>query len=354
MAKNPCESAADQSADRARRAWLAGLVAAPFLPWPHTVWAQAAKPTRVYGANPVVTYLLAALAPETLLGWNFPPPPQSRGFFSETALAKPVIGGFFGQGKSPNEELLLAARPELAIVSGAAAVGTSVSETQLNALGIPVKNLTLDKVADYPAAIELLGEWLGITARVQPAADLCRSLLAQLNSLPMPKPAPVIYYAEQDNGLATECPGSFHAEVLDLVHATNPVRCPKNGVGGFGMVRISLETLYQMNPEWILTQDKPAARTVLTDARYAELAAVKNEQVVLAPQIPFRWIDRPPSFMRILAAFWLYDRLYPGHHRFDLSALTKTFVHTFFNVTMDDDAVHAMLNPMSDGAGTKA
>ncbi len=333
--------------DPRRRAWLAGLIAAPLLPWAER--AMAAAPTRVYGANPVVSYLLAALAPETFLGWNFPPPPQSRGYFSDAVLAKPVIGGFFGQGKSPNVEVLLSTRPELAIVSGAAAVGTQVSEVQLKKLGIAVKNLSLDKVADYPAAIETLGQWLGITARVQPAADLCRRLLAQLNSLPMPQPAPVIYYAEQANGLATECPGSFHAEVLDLLHATNPMQCPGGKTDGFGMVRISLETLYQMNPQWVLTQEPQAVHAFERDARYANLAAVKNKQILLAPQVPFRWIDRPPSFMRILAAFWLYDRVYPGHHRFDLARITKEFMRAFFNVSMSDDALSAMLNPLSGG-----
>lgn len=354
MAKKIPKDAQADSLNAERRVWLAGLLAAPLLPWVQTGWAQAVAPTRVYGANPSVTYLLAALAPETFLGWNFPPPPQSKGYFSDAVLAKPVIGGFFGQGKSPNVEALLAARPELAIVSDAAAVGTSVSEKQLKALGIPVKKLTLDAVADYPAAIESLGAWLGISARVQPAADLCRQMLTQLKSLPMPNPAPVIYYAEQDNGLATECPGSFHAEVLDLVHATNPMSCPNNGMGGFGMVRISLEMLYQMNPEWVLTQDQPAAHTMLTDARYANLYAVKNKKLLLAPQVPFRWIDRPPSVMRILAAFWLYDRLYPGHHRFDLHTLAKNFVQTFFNVSMSDDAITAMLNPPLTAAGNGA
>jgi iron complex transport system substrate-binding protein len=329
--------------DPARRTLIGGLVAAPFLSLP--TYALAGTYKRVYGANPVVSYLLAALAPETFIGWNFPPPPQSHGYFSDVTLKKPVIGGFFGQGRTPNVEVLLSSKPDLAIISGAASISTSVSETQLKKLGIPVKDLILDKVTDYPAAIEMLGQWLDISARVQPAADLCRTLLAKFNTLPMPKPSPVIYYAEQNDGLATECPGSFHAEILDLLQASNPVSCPGGDHGGFGMVRISMEDLLKINPEWVLTQDPQTYETIQNDPRYADLLAVKMGQIALAPQIPFRWIDRPPSFMRILAAFWLYDRLYPAHHRFDLESLSKQFIQAFFRVEMTQMQTQLMLNP---------
>lgn len=328
---------------RSRRALLGGIVASPFFTAPSKTYAST--PARVYGANPVVSYLLAALAPEQFLGWNFPPPPQSRGYFSDTVLAKPVVGGFFGQGRTPNVELLLENRPDLALVSGATSVSTSVSETQLKKLGVPVKRLILDKVSDYPSAIETLGQWLDISERVQPAADISRMLLAKFNTLPMPKPAPVIYYAEQNDGLATECPGSLHSEVQDLLQATNPVSCPSGEHSGFGMVRISMESLLRMNPEWVLTQENQAFEALQRDPRYADLMAVKLGQVILAPQIPFRWIDRPPSFMRLLAAFWLYDRLYPAHHRFDLEVLCKQFIKAFFNVEMTQIQLELMLNP---------
>lgn len=261
---------------RARRIFLSGLVSAPFLALPRLGFG--ATPQRVYGANPVVTYLLAALAPDRFIGWNFSPPPQSRGYFADAIMKKPVIGGFFGQGKTPNVEVLLANHPDLAIVSDAASVGTQVSERQLKKLGIPVKRLVLNTVYDYPEAIRQLGDWLGMSARVQPAADLCQNLLATLKTLPMPKPAPVIYYAEQDDGLASECPGSFHAEVLDLLHVTNPMVCPGQKNDGFGMVHISIETLFKMNPQWVLTQTPTTLRTFQTDPRYADLAAVQSKK----------------------------------------------------------------------------
>ena len=151
MAKKIHEGGPHAAINLSRRQWLARLAAVPFVPWVTAGWAQAAIPTRVYGANPSVTYLLAALAPETFLGWNFPPPSQSRGYFSDTVFTKPVIGGFFGQGKSPNVEALLATRPELAIVSDELKIPQREAFQHIDAWGIrhvELRGLTGGRIPD--------------------------------------------------------------------------------------------------------------------------------------------------------------------------------------------------------------
>ncbi len=327
-----------------RRQALATLAGLPLLPWLGTAAARTA-PSRVYGANPVVTYLLAALAPDVLVGWNFPPPPQAKGFFTAAVLEKPVIGGYFGQGKTPNSEALLATRPELAIVSGATSVTINESTRALDRLGIPSRVITLDAMSDYPTAIDELGRWLDRREEFAPKAAFCRTLLDEFAALPQPHPAPSCYYAEQADGLASECPGSLHNEVPDRLNLRNIVTCPGDAQSGFGMVRIAAETLLAGNPDWIITQDASAYRAFLREPRWQGLRAVHAHQVLLAPQQPFRWLDRPPSILRLIAIFWLYDRLYPGHHRFDLTDLTQKFFRILFHASLSTDAVERLLNP---------
>lgn len=331
-----------------RRRALAALASLPLWPWFESAQsADATAPIRVYGANPVITYLIAALAPDTLVGWNFPPPAQAKGFFTPEVLAKPVVGGFFGQGKTPNSEALLATRPQLAIISGATSVTIEESRNALARLGIPSQIITLNGMDDYPTAIEELGRWLGRSADFAPKAAFCRTLLANFAALPQPHPAPVMYYAEQADGLASECPGSLHNEVPDRLGLRNPVTCPGNQHSGFGMVRIAAETLFAANPDWILTQERAAYLAFTQAPRWRGLRAVRNQQVLLAPQQPFRWLDRPPSILRLIAVFWLYDRLYPGHHRFDLIELTQQFFEVLFNTVLSPDAVRQLLNPQN-------
>lgn len=334
-----------------RRRALTALASLPLWPWLNqAATADTATPTRVYGANPVVAYLIAALAPDTLVGWNFPPPKQAKGFFTPEVLAKPVVGGYFGQGKTPNSEALLATRPELAIVSGATSVNINESKQALARLGIPSRVITLDSMDDYPTAIEQLGEWLGRSKQFAPKAAFCRALLAEFSTLPQPKPAPAMYYAEQNDGLASECPGSLHNEVPERLGLRNPIRCPGDERNGFGMVRISAETLLAANPDWILTQERAAYTAFRKEPRWQALRAVEDHQVLLAPQMPFRWLDRPPSILRLIAVFWLYDRLYPGHHRFDLTELTQRFFQELFNTTLSAEATLRLLNPQDSPA----
>ncbi|WP_407275408.1 ABC transporter substrate-binding protein [Halothiobacillus sp. DCM-1] len=327
-----------------RRQALAALASAPLWPWLGSATAGSA-PTRVYSASPVTTYLLAALAPDVLVGWNFPPPAQAKGFFTPAVLAKPVVGGFFGQGKTPNTEALLATRPELAIVSGATSVNIQESSEALARLGIPSRVIRLNSMDDYPAAIEQLGQWLGRSEAFAPKAAFCRSLLSEFAALPLPHPPPSAYYAEQADGLASECPGSLHNEVPDRLRLRNPVQCPGGQHNGFGMVRISAETLLAANPDWIITQDMAAYQAFTQQPRWQGLRAVQDRQVLLAPQQPFRWLDRPPSIVRLIAVFWLYDRLYPGHHRFDLTELTQKFFQVLFNASLSKAAIESLLNP---------
>ncbi len=329
-----------------RRRALAALASLPLWPWLNEA-AAASAPTRVYGANPVVAYLIAALAPDVLVGWNFPPPKQAKGFFTPEVLAKPVVGGYFGQGKTPNSEALLATRPQLAVVSGATSVTINESKQALARLGIPSEVLTLNRMDDYPTAIEQLGQWLGRSAQFAPKAEFCRTLLAEFAALPQPHPTPVIYYAEQHDGLASECPGSLHNEVPQRLGARNPVTCPGGERSGFGMVRISAETLLAANPDWIITQERGAYAAFHQESRWQALRAVQDHQILLAPQVPFRWLDRPPSILRLIAVFWLYDRLYPGHHRFDLTELTQRFFRELFNTALSAEATEQLLNPQN-------
>src|SRR5690554_8220604 len=131
--------------DPRRRRGLAMLTALPLMA---AGGARADNVTRVYGANPVVTWLLAVLYPERLIGWNFPPAAQAQGFIEPAALELPVVGGFFGQGRVPNAEALLAQRPQLAVVSGATSASLARSVEAMAALNIPTLSLELERVDD--------------------------------------------------------------------------------------------------------------------------------------------------------------------------------------------------------------
>ncbi len=308
--------------------------------------------SKVYAANPVLAYLVMAVAPDKLAGWNFPPPPQAKGIFPEASFQLPVIGGWFGQGRTPNMEVLLANQPDLIVMSGAT-VHLSRQQT-LKDLGVPVCQLQLDVLSDYPLGFRRLGQWLGVPERgeaLAQAAERVLTLQAQRRDLLAASGVPVktVYYAESPNGLATECRGSIHSEVIPLAGGLNPHICPSDSAqqSRFGKVAINFEQLLKYDPDAIVTQERRFYDKVYRDPKWANLKAVRNQQVFFMPQTPFRWMDRPPSFMRLLASQWLMNRLYGDQMRIDMAAQVKTFYQQFFQVTLTDVQVSNIL-----GGGT--
>lgn len=326
-----------------------------FLLLPNLSDAQTCKiestPEKVYGANPIVTYLLVAMAPEKLIGWNFPVSPQAKGIFPAGVFDKPVIGGWFGQGRTPNMEVLLANQPDMIVMSGA--MVNPKRQQMLQKLGVPVCDLKLDTLNDYPQDLRHLGKWLGKPERGEMLAQKMEQLLAQQTRLKQvlterKVPLKTVYYAQDPNGLATECRGSIHAETLPWAGAINPHICPadQGKHSRYGKVAINIETLSKYNPDAIVTQERAFIDKLAQMPNWQGLKAVQNNQVFFAPQAPFRWLDRPPSFMRILAAQWLMQKLYPEVPEIaalDTLKTTQEFFADFFQIRLSQQQAKQIL-----------
>ncbi|MGC9163431.1 MAG: ABC transporter substrate-binding protein [Thiomonas sp.] len=328
-----------------------------------SVWAQVppacppAPSGPVYGSSPVNNYLLLALAPERMAGLNFPWSRQAAQILPRSVLDLPVLGGWFGQGKTANLEQVLRVRPRLALVSGAT-VGAQASTQALERVGIPVCPVKLDTLADYPAAFRQVGQALGLASRgeaLAAAAEKTLDRLAALRHRVAAHPPVRIYYAEGEDGLASECPGSIHAEVIDLIGAHNALRC--SDASHFGMVRVSFEQILAADPDWIVTQDGPAMRAIQTEPRWRLLRAVRDGHVLFAPQVPFRWLDRPPSFIRLIAAPWLASRVFPLEYRAvfgePIERLTQAFFALYLHHPLSPTQTAAILHPNAADFPTK-
>ena len=311
----------------------------------------------IYGASPPDNHLLLALAPERMAGLNFPWPKQAGQVLPKPVLGLPILGGWFGQGRTANLEQVLRAHPALALVSGAT-VGAQASMDAMRKLGVPLCPVKLDVMADYPAAFRQVGQALGVARRSDALAAAAQTTLEQLADLRRRVAArkPVrIYYAEGEDGLASECAGSIHAEVIDAIGAHNALHCTDGS--RFGMVRVSFEQIMAADPDWIVTQDGQAMRAIQTEPRWTLLRAVRDGHVLFAPQVPFRWLDRPPSFMRLMAAPWLASQVFPQDYKAvfgqDIAALTQQFFALYFQHPLSAQQAGAIVSPRAADYPTK-
>lgn len=308
-----------------------------------TLPAHVAK---VVGASPMVTYMIYTIDPTLLVGLNLPPDEGLKKFFRPETLKLPVIGGFGGQGRNFSPETLLTLSPDLVVTwpprSGAM---NPRAEQMLNSARVPYVCIKLDTMADYPAAYEFLGEVLGRKERGRALAAYFRAELKKLEafSAKVPEGKRVsVYFAEEANGLTTVSSKSVHGEAVTLAGGRN-VHAGGPAAGNRAKDRVSMEQVLTYNPDVIVAQDEAFYKSVYTDTRWAGVNAVRNKRVYLIPDVPFDWMDRPPTFMRLMGAKWLAGVLYPRSAGTNMLSETREFFRLFFGLSPSDEEIRGLL-----------
>lgn len=300
---------------------------------------------KVVGLSPPATYLLYAIAPDLVGGLNFPLWDNEKNYTVAGYRKLPVIGGMVGQGRTINQEVLLAVAPDFVLhwVFGNSAAGRTF-EAQLAQLAIPRVDVRLNSLTDYPAALQFLGDLLQRPERGALLRRYAEAALTEVQAVVAKIPEDkrvAVYYAEGLDGLATERAVSTHAELIPLAGGKN-VHAGE-ALDNFGMEKIAMEQLLLYDPEVILVKEKTFFATIFTDPRWQGVRAVKNGRVHLIPHSPFNWFDRPPSFMRLLGARWLLGRLHPERYRLDMVQETRNFYRLFLGVELSDHEAREVL-----------
>ncbi|BCS55757.1 ABC transporter substrate-binding protein [Geobacter sp. SVR] len=300
---------------------------------------------KVVGASPPVTWMVYTIDPSLLAGLNTPPDGKLQKFLRPGTMKLPVVGGFGGPGRNFSPETLMMVRPDVAIAwpPRSGALNPRVEQILASA-GIPSAYVKLDKMSDYPAAYEFLGTLLGKEERGKKLAAYFRSELKKLETaaarIPENKRVSV-YFAEEIDGLTTVSSNSVHGEAVVLAGGRNVHR--KESDNRQGKDKVSLEQVIAYDPEVIIAQDDSFFANIYKDPRWAGVRAVRNHRVYLIPDTPFDWMDRPPSFLRLLGAKWLAGVLYPQSAT-AIAAETRAFYRLFFDVNPSDAELRAILN----------
>jgi iron complex transport system substrate-binding protein len=291
---------------------------------------------KAFSTGPSGTYLLYAIDPVILAGLNFPVRVKDRKYMHECVTRLPVIG-WFGQGQTPNKETLLALKPDVIFSSKVDHELSSKVDETLKVMNMPVVEMTVDNLSDYPEAFQYAGRILGREARAGKLSDYSREALAEaeevVSGLPRDKRVSV-YYAEGRDGLSTECDTARHVELIRLAGGMNVHRCVARNP--YGLEKVSLEQVLLYDPEVILVMDRVFYKNVFSDPIWRKIRAVRQKRVYLIPEHPINWFDRPPSFMRFIGLKWLMNRLYPDGYRIDIVEEARYFYRLFLGIDLSD------------------
>lgn len=304
-------------------------------------------PSKIYASNPTLLYLLYALDPQKIIGSNFEWNNYEKPYIKDFVLNQPVVGGFFGQGKIPNIEMLLKIDPELILINASSKNSQKIKEV-FGSIKKPMLYLNATSLEDYVESFEILGFAIGKEARAKELVEYAKnslSLSPQIedyiakNGLKKLK----MYYAQGKDGLSTECEGSIHATLIpksggEIVH-----KCEGENGGSYGRVKVSFEQILSYNPDIILAYERGFYDAVYRDNKWSLLDAVQNKRVYLIPREPFSWFDRPPSFMRFLGLKWLINLAYPEAFKFDIKDETRRFYKLFLDIELSDEQIDKIL-----------
>ncbi len=301
--------------------------------------------TKVLTTSPPPATFVYMIAPEKLGGWFMPPTGQARKYIPEKFHHIPVMGR---ERQASNYEAYIAARPDLVFVSYEAGTDPSNIDLIQEKFGmIPVVCVENTRNAvGYADTLRFMGEVLGVPARGNALVDYYLKVLQEVqqkvSGVPEKKRKRV-YYAEKENGLATDPAGSCHSQLIDVCGGINVAQCQFSS--GRGMTQVTMESILMWNPEIIITTSSEFVRHAYGDGTWKKIPAVQNRRIHCAPRIPFNWFDRPPGVNRIAGIPWtahvLYPKLFPENWA---KTKVKTFFSLFYHYDLSEDELSSLIS----------
>lgn len=301
---------------------------------------------RVYIPAPPGMALMFALAPELMSGVVYAPQRSELKYLPHVAQTLPVLGRITaGPWPIANIETLAKNKPDVIVVwNSDRSPMDSRTLALLDKVHIPYVVMYGYQLQEYPAAIRFLGRLVGRPHRAEQLATECERILTRVarvaNSIP-PRQRPRVYYAEEPNGLSTECDVSTHTQVLKVLGDLNVHRCRTRNI--IGLERVSLEQVMLYAPDVIITHDPIFYQKTQREPAWQQLKAVREHRVYRIPSEPLNWFDRPPSFMRFLGVEWLASQFYPRAFLIDMAQETKRFYRVFLGANLTDQDVRQIL-----------
>ena len=308
-----------------------------------------ASVSNVVATSPPMTTVLYMIAPDKLKAVNFQWTDDELKYVSGQYQNYPVVGGWYGTQDGSYEEFI-ASEPDIVIESideGGDGDASTVKERQEKFGTIPVvavKDTT--NVETIGESITFMGEVVGAQDKAKELNDFNDRYLNIVHdkaSKLSDSDKKTVYYAQGDDGLQTNPSHSTHGQLIDLVGGVNVADSLNQGNTTSG-IQVSIEQVISWNPDVIITNDPEFYSSVYDNPNWAKLDAVKNKEVYLSPQSPFKWFDRPVGANMIIGVPWTAKVIYPDDYKdINMVDATKEFYSNFYHFDLSDNEAKQIL-----------
>jgi iron complex transport system substrate-binding protein len=249
----------------------------------------------VLPAGPPAAILLAALAPDLMLGWTSPVSDGARAFLAPEVARLPQVPRL--TGREDVTDKIVALNPDLILDYGTVSPRYSdLARKTQQRTGIPT--VLLDgSLAEIPHTFRLLGSILHREGRAETLARFAEVLL----SAPADQAVhPSVLCARGADGLTVVAPGSDLAETFTRLgwRLVAPA-------GQEPSRQASVDEIRSLDPDILVLTDPGMRDTLAKSDAWRSLRAVRDGRAFIAPSLPFGWVDEPPSINRLLGLAWL-------------------------------------------------
>ena len=310
-----------------------------------------ASVNNVIATSPPMTTVLYMITPDKLKAVNFQWTNDELKFVPNQYQNFPIVGGWYGTQDGSYEEFI-AAEPDIVIESideGGDGDASTVKERQEKFGSIPVVAVNdTTNVEKIGSSITFMGEVVGAQDKAKQLNDFndkYLNIVKDKSSKLSDSDKKKVYYAQGNDGLQTNPSHSTHGQLIDLVGGVNVADSLGQG-NTTGGVQVSMEQVISWNPDKIITTDPEFYSHVYNDSNWGKIDAVKNKEVYLSPQSPFKWFDRPVGANMIVGVPWTAKVIYPDQYKdINMVDATKEFYSDFYHVDLSDsDAKQILLD----------
>jgi iron complex transport system substrate-binding protein len=269
--------------------------------------------SHVLPAGPPAAVLLEALAPDLMVGWPGPLSQDARALLPPDAAKPPQIPRL--TGRDDVTEKIKALKPDLILdYGGVTPRYFELAQATQQRTGIPTLlfNGSMDEI---PRTFRTLGAILHREARAETLAIFAEALLA----LPVTRAShPRVLYARGADGLTVTVPGTDVTEVFSKLgwQALAP-----EGPGPTFRTS-TIDAIRTLDPDILIFSDPAMHDTLTHEDAWRTVRAVREGHVLVAPSMPFGWVEEPPSINRLLGLAWL-----GGHEPASLAAMYNAVVY---------------------------
>ena len=240
-----------------------------------------------------------------------------------------------------NAEEIMARHTDL-IITNAGVYEAAAERDKLDAMGIPYIVIDFATIEEQFKAVRVLGETLQQSEKAEQYITWFQSVLDRADAAAKGG-TPVRLYHAVNEAVRTDYKGGYCAAWIAHTGVTN-VSLESGSLNMEGnKAYTTLEQIYAWNPDLIICNEAQVDDYILSDEKWAGLSAVQSGRVYQIP-IGITRMGHPSSLETPLALLWLTKLLYPDTFEVDLDAEIKAFYQTFFDFTLSDDWLAAIMD----------